>query len=110
MRCAVSTVPGESALWASSCASFSTVAAPSHTVQYWAATGRPFTPVAGAAFDSARALYVPTYGAPNSERFPAFRRLDLSVSRTRPLGAERLLVAAPAAPGTAGPIDGTKTI
>ena len=36
---AVRTVPGDSARHASSCASFSTVATPSATVQYWAAMG-----------------------------------------------------------------------
>jgi hypothetical protein len=54
-------------------------------MSYRSASGRPFTPITGAAFDSTRALYVPAYGAPMSERFPALRRFDLSVSRFRQL-------------------------
>lgn len=61
-----------------------------------AATGRPFTPIIGGMpgepAPDGSATVVPTFGAPFAERFPAFRRLDLSVSRTRPLGAGRLLV------------------
>ena len=47
------------------------------------ATGRPFTPVSGAAYDSRQQVFVPAYGAPMSERLPAFRRLDLSTSYFR---------------------------
>jgi hypothetical protein len=50
---------------------------------YRYATGRPFTPVAGSTFDASRQVYVPAYGAPMSERLPAFRRLDLSTSYFR---------------------------
>jgi hypothetical protein len=52
---------------------------------YRAASGKPYTPVIGATYDSARDLYVPRYGAPMSERFPALRRVDVSVSRFRQL-------------------------
>lgn len=52
---------------------------------YRASTGRPFTPIAGADFDAVNDVYVPRYGAPMSERFPPIRRLDLSVSRYRPI-------------------------
>ena len=58
-----------------------------------AATGRPFTPAVSGAFDATRDAWRPVWGAPNSERFPPFRRLDVSTSRIRPLGADRLLVA-----------------
>jgi hypothetical protein len=51
------------------------------------ATGRPFTPIVGGTLDAARAAWAPVWGAPTSERYPDFRRLDLSVSRVRRLGA-----------------------
>ncbi|MBK8250180.1 MAG: TonB-dependent receptor [Gemmatimonadetes bacterium] len=51
------------------------------------ATGRPYTEVVAATFDAARDLFVPAYGPPNAERFGGIRRLDLSASRYRPLGA-----------------------
>ena len=49
-------------------------------VAYRAATGVPFTPVAGAAFDRDRGLWQPLYGAPMSERLPSYARVDLSAS------------------------------
>ena len=53
---------------------------------YRSATGRPITPVTGATFDAQRQIYVPEYGPPMSERLPAFRRIDLSISQYQPLG------------------------
>ncbi|MGQ0642715.1 MAG: TonB-dependent receptor [Gemmatimonadaceae bacterium] len=50
-------------------------------MSYRSATGKPFTPVIGATFDPSRDIYIPTYGAPMSERFPSLRRFDLSASR-----------------------------
>jgi hypothetical protein len=50
------------------------------------ATGRPFTPIIGSIRDATRSTWAPVWGTPMSERFPDFRRLDLSVSRVRPLG------------------------
>jgi hypothetical protein len=50
------------------------------------ATGRPYTPVTGGAVDAASGAWAPVWGAPTSERFPTYRRVDLSVSRARPLG------------------------
>ncbi len=44
------------------------------------ASGRPFTPVASATRPSPRGPWSPTYGAPNSERLPAFARADFSAS------------------------------
>ncbi len=44
------------------------------------ASGRPFTPVASASYDSAQTVWVPAYGAPMSERTPAFARMDVSAS------------------------------
>ena len=49
-------------------------------VAYRAATGVPFTPITGAAFDETRDLWQPVHGAPMSERLPAYARVDLSVS------------------------------
>ena len=49
-------------------------------VAYRAATGVPFTPVREAAFDESRGLWQPVYGAPMSERFPDYARVDLSAS------------------------------
>ncbi len=62
------------------------------SVSLRSASGRPFTPVISARYDSARALWQPNYGAPNSERLPSFRRIDMSVSRLVPLPHQRLLV------------------
>ncbi len=45
------------------------------------ATGRPFTPVSGAAFDPDQQVWQPQYDEPYSERFPDFRRIDLSITR-----------------------------
>jgi hypothetical protein len=55
------------------------------SVAYRFATGRPFTPVTSAVYDSEQQVHVPTYGAPMSERLPAFRRLDFSTSYFRQL-------------------------
>ena len=49
-------------------------------VAYRAATGTPFTPVESAAFDPARAVWKPVFGAPMSERVPEYSRLDLSAT------------------------------
>lgn len=54
-------------------------------LSYRSATGKPYTPIVGATYDAARDLYVPTYGASMSERFPSLRRMDISVSRFRAL-------------------------
>jgi len=53
------------------------------SLAYRFATGRPFTPVGSAAFDDRQQVYVPSYGAPMSERLPDFRRLDVSTSYFR---------------------------
>ncbi len=45
---------------------------------YRYATGKPFTPVIGAAKNAS--AYEPVYGAPNSERIDPFTRIDLSMS------------------------------
>ncbi|HUQ81540.1 MAG TPA: carboxypeptidase-like regulatory domain-containing protein [Gemmatimonadaceae bacterium] len=55
------------------------------SVAYRFATGRPFTPVSGATYDAQQRVFVPSYGAPMSERLPDFRRLDFSTSYFRQL-------------------------
>jgi hypothetical protein len=45
------------------------------------ATGRPYTGVLDASFDSERGSWVPRYGESMGERVPHFARLDVSVSR-----------------------------
>jgi hypothetical protein len=57
------------------------------SLAYRYATGRPFTPVAGAVFDARQQVYAPVYGAPMSERLPAFQRVDFSTSYYRQLGS-----------------------
>ena len=54
------------------------------------ASGRPFTPVEDA--ESTEDGFVPTYGAPQSERYPTYRRLDLTVSRSWRIPGEDLAV------------------
>lgn len=56
------------------------------------ATGKPFTPVTGASFDSALGGWQPAYGAPYSERLPPLKRFDLALSRvTRISGGNQLV-------------------
>ncbi len=55
-------------------------------------TGRPYTPVAGAAFNAGEGVWVPVYGAPYGERLPAFQRVDLSASLLHSFGGRNLTV------------------
>jgi outer membrane receptor for ferrienterochelin and colicin len=45
-------------------------------------SGNPTTPVTGSVLDAASGTFVPTYGATNSGRLPAFWQLDLRVDKT----------------------------
>jgi len=56
------------------------------------ASGRPRTPVRTAVYDARLDVYVPIPGEPQSERDPAFHRLDLRVEKRfrRPRGVLRL--------------------
>ena len=56
------------------------------------ATGKPYTPVAGATFDQTRQMWIPTYSAPFSERVAPLQRVDLSISRFRRLSPQSYLV------------------
>jgi TonB family protein len=50
-------------------------------------SGEPRTPVTGRTFDARTGVYLPSYGAVNSERNPAFHQLDVKVEKTFVLGA-----------------------
>ena len=64
-----------------------------HTALSWRyATGRPFTPVVSAVPDTAPGVWIPTFGAPESGRLPAFQRLDLSVSWVQALWRGNLTI------------------
>jgi vitamin B12 transporter len=56
------------------------------------ATGKPYTPVAGASFDQSRNVWVPQYSTPFSERLPPLQRVDLSLSRFMRLSPQTFLV------------------
>lgn len=55
-------------------------------VAFKRATGRPYTDVQSASFDSTTRAFVPTYDAPNAKRLPTFSRTDLTVSRQIRIG------------------------
>jgi hypothetical protein len=55
-------------------------------VAWRSATGRPFTPIVRGALDEELGTWAPVWGAPTSERFPTYRRLDVSASRARSFG------------------------
>jgi len=61
-------------------------------VAYRAATGTPFTPIREAVFDQERVMWEPVFGAPMSDRFPDYSRLDLSAYALRRLRAGNLTV------------------
>ncbi|HUQ98594.1 MAG TPA: carboxypeptidase regulatory-like domain-containing protein, partial [Gemmatimonadaceae bacterium] len=56
------------------------------------ATGKPYTAVNGATFNTAQNRWIPSYGAPFAKRMSPLERIDLSVSRFTPLGAQSYLV------------------
>jgi outer membrane cobalamin receptor len=51
-------------------------------IRYSYASGRPFTPLAGREWDSEAQAYLPVWGAPFSERYPSYQRLDISGSKS----------------------------
>jgi hypothetical protein len=51
------------------------------TIAYRFATGKPYTPVAGAIPGPAPGQFTPIYGSPESQRLPDFNRFDVSGSR-----------------------------
>jgi hypothetical protein len=54
-------------------------------VTWRSASGKPFTPITGGTLEGTTGVYSPQYGTPFSERYPGLGRLDVSVSRFRPL-------------------------
>jgi hypothetical protein len=56
------------------------------------ATGRPFTNVASAAYDSVAHVFVPAYDTPYAARLPTYRRADIALSRATTLSGGRFLV------------------
>lgn len=50
-------------------------------------SGEPTTPVTGRTFDARTGVYLPTYGAVNSERNPMFHQLDVKVEKAFHIGA-----------------------
>jgi hypothetical protein len=56
------------------------------------ATGKPFTPVTGATFDTQRRLWTPGYGPPNSERMPSLQKVDIAMSRVTRITPRNQLV------------------
>ena len=50
--------------------------------RYSYASGRPFTPLAGREWDFESETYVPVWGAPYSQRYPSYQRMDLNGSKT----------------------------
>ncbi len=55
------------------------------------ATGRPFTDVTNAAYDSVHRVFAPAYAAPYAARLPDYRRADIAISRVRMLSGGRFL-------------------
>lgn len=53
-------------------------------------SGNPVTPITGSVYDARSGLYLPTYGATNSERNPTFHQLDLRVEKTWQAGPVQL--------------------
>jgi TonB-dependent receptor-like protein/carboxypeptidase-like protein len=49
--------------------------------RYHFRTGRPFTPIVGASYDSARAIWRPIEGGYHEDRLPDYNRLDVRATR-----------------------------
>ena len=49
------------------------------------ATGRPFTPITHADYDTSRSIFIPRYDHPNSQRLPSYTRLDFRLLYLRML-------------------------
>lgn len=52
---------------------------------YKITTGKPFTPVVGSTLDTVQNVFIPLYALYNSERFPAYNRMDLNAQYVFPL-------------------------
>jgi len=56
-------------------------------VRFRLVSGEPTTPVTGSIFDARTGVYLPRYGAVNSERDPMFHQLDVKVEKAFKIGA-----------------------
>ena len=56
------------------------------------ATGKPYTPVIGATLDPQSQVWIPQYGAPQSERMPPEKKLDVAMSRATRISGNNQLV------------------
>jgi len=50
-------------------------------IRFSYATGLPYTPLAGREWDDVGNVYVPTWGAPYSQRYPSYQRVDINGSK-----------------------------
>ena len=57
-----------------------------------AASGRPFTEITGAAFDSSRRIWIPAFASPMSGRMPNTLRTDAQLTRTQRLSRTQLWI------------------
>jgi len=64
----------------------------SMSVAWRYATGKPYTPVMGATFDSTTRVWIPQYAAPQSDRLPPEKKFDIAVSRVMRLSGANQLV------------------
>jgi hypothetical protein len=53
-------------------------------------SGNPTTPITGATYDVRSGVYLPTYGATNSQRDPAFHQLDARVEKIWSVGPAKV--------------------
>jgi hypothetical protein len=53
-------------------------------------SGNPTTPITGATYDARSGVYLPTYGATNSQRDPLFNQLDVRVEKQWTIGPAKL--------------------
>ena len=60
-------------------------------LRYSIASGRPYTPLVGREWDPTAGSFLPVWGDPFSQRYPAYQRLDLTGSRSLRL-LDRLVV------------------
>ncbi len=61
-------------------------------ITYKHATGRPYTQIIGAVYHPGQNIYEPVKGAPNSSRYPEYRRLDIRLTYLAQLFGEHFAV------------------
>ena len=50
-------------------------------IRFSYATGLPYTPLTGREWDEVKRIYIPIWGAPYSQRFPSYQRMDINGSK-----------------------------